>query len=352
MVDRIPVTILGATGVVGQRFARRLAAHPWFEVRHLAASDRSTGKRYRDACAWRLSAPSYAGLGDRMLLASDPEAAFAPVVFSALDADAARTIEPAFAAKGAWVFTNASAFRMEPDVPLLIPEVNASHLGLVEGQRRRREWKGAIVANPNCTATVLALALAPLHAAFGIEKLMMTSMQAASGAGYPGVASLDILGNVYPFIRSEEGKVEEETPKLLGAFENGAIRPAPFVISAACHRVPVVDGHTESVSVALRGSPGPAAVREAFASFRAATGKLGLPSAPPNPIRLHDADDRPQVRLDVEEDGGMAVHVGRIRECKVLGIKFLLLGHNAERGAAGASVLNAELARARGLLTS
>jgi aspartate-semialdehyde dehydrogenase len=239
---------------------------------------------------------------------------------------------------------------MEPDVPLLIPEVNAAHLGLVEGQRKRREWRGAIVANPNCTATVLALALAPLEAAFGIEKVVMTSMQAASGAGYPGVASLDILGNVFPFIRSEEGKVEEETPKLLGKLEAGTIRPAPMVLSALCHRVAVVDGHTEAVSIALRGSPGPASVREVFAQFRGATERLSLPSAPPAPIRLHDAEDRPQVRLDVEEDGGMAVHVGRIRECKVLGLKFLLLGHNAERGAAGASVLNAELAYAKGLL--
>jgi aspartate-semialdehyde dehydrogenase len=352
MGDRIPVTVLGATGVVGQRFVRRLASHPWFEVRCLAASERSAGKRYRDACAWRLPGPAYAGLGDRVLLTSDPDAAFAPVAFSALDADAARLIEPAFASKGAWVFTNASAFRMEADVPLLIPEVNASHLDLVATQRKARGWRGAIVANPNCTATVLTLALAPLQAAFGIEKVLMTSMQAVSGAGYPGVASLDALGNVVPFIRSEEAKVEEETPKMLGRFDQGSIRPAAISVSALCHRVPVVDGHTEAVSVALRGAPGPALVREAFASFRGESARFALPSAPAAPIRVHDAEDRPQVRLDVDEDSGMPVHVGRIRECGVLGIKFALLGHNAERGAAGASVLNAELARARGMLTS
>jgi aspartate-semialdehyde dehydrogenase len=271
-------------------------------------------------------------------------------VFSALDADAARTIEPAFAAKGAWVFTNASAFRMDPTVPLLIPEVNADHLGVVETQRKTRGWRGAIVANPNCTATVLVTALAPLHAAFGVEAVFMASMQAVSGAGYPGVASLDILGNVIPFIKSEEGKVEEETAKMLGRFESGAIRPAPITVSALCHRVPVLDGHSEAVSVRLRGSPGPAAGREAFAAFRGEPQKLRLPSAPAAPIRLHDADDRPQVRLNVDEDGGMAVHVGRVRECSILGIKFFLVGHNAERGAAGASVLNAELAHARKLV--
>lgn len=350
MADRIPVTVLGATGVVGQRFVRRLANHPWFEIRHLAASERSTGKTYRDAAAWRLDGAPYGGLADHRLVASDPDAAPAPVVFSALDADVARTIEPAFAARGSWVFTNASAFRMDPVVPLLIPEVNADHLALVEAQRKSKGWRGAIVANPNCTATVLVTALAPLHAAFGVETVLMSSMQAVSGAGYPGVASLDILGNVIPYIKSEEGKVEEETAKMLGRFEGSTIRPAPMTVSAMCHRVPVLDGHSEAVSVKLRGSPGPAAVREAFASFRGEPQRLGLPSAPAVPIRVHDLADKPQVRLNVEEDGGMAVHVGRIRECPVLGLKFFVVGHNAERGAAGASMLNAELAWAKKLL--
>jgi aspartate-semialdehyde dehydrogenase len=350
MTRRIPVTVLGATGVVGQRFVRRLANHPWFEIRHLAASEKSAGRPYREACSWRLGGTPWAGLGDQKIVAADPDAAAAPVAFSALDADVARTLEPAFASRGSWVFTNASAFRMERDVPLLVPEVNADHLGLVEAQKKARRWNGAIVANPNCTATVLALALAPLHAAFGIESVIMTSMQAVSGAGYPGVASLDILGNVVPYIRSEEPKVEEETAKLLGLLEPSGIAPAAIAVSALCHRVPVLDGHTEAVSVKLRGGPGTAAVREAFATFRGAPQKFGLPSAPAVPIRLHDAEDRPQVRLDVEEEGGMVAHVGRVRECRVLGIKFSLLGHNAERGAAGASVLNAELARATGLL--
>jgi aspartate-semialdehyde dehydrogenase len=347
---KIPVTILGATGVVGQRFVRRLADHPWFEIRHVAASEKSAGKKYKDACAWRIDGPPYGGVGDRTVVTADADAAFAPVVMSALDADVARTVEPLFAARGAFVFTNASAFRMEPDVPLLIPEVNADHLGLVAAQRTRRGFTGAIVANPNCTATVLTMALAPLHFAFGIESVVMTSMQAASGAGYPGVPSLDILGNVIPWIRSEEGKVEEETPKMLGRLVSGAIQPAEFAISALCHRVPVVDGHTEAVAVKLRGAPGAASVREALQTFRGATADFGLPSAPAAPIRVHDAEDRPQVRLDVEQGGGMVVHVGRVRPCPVLGTKFVVLGHNAERGAAGASILNAELAKVRGLI--
>lgn len=346
-MNRIPITILGATGVVGQRFVRRLADHPRFEIAHLAASGRSLGKRYDEACAWRLSGEPYAGLGDRVLRPCDPDATFAPVVFSALDTDPAREIEPAFAAAGALVFSNASAFRMAQDVPLLIPEVNREHLGLLKVQRTQRGWKGGIVCNPNCTATMLALALAPLHAAFGIEAVLMASLQAVSGAGYPGVPSLDILGNVVPFIRNEEPKVEEEIPKLLGAFHAGAIQPAAFGVSALCHRVPVVDGHTEAVSVRLRGNPSLDAVRAAFAAWKP---EPRLPSSPEAILRLHDAEDRPQPRLDVERDGGLSLHLGRIRPCPVLGIKFSLLGHNTERGAAAASILNAELALAEGLL--
>ncbi|MGE5233460.1 MAG: aspartate-semialdehyde dehydrogenase [Acidobacteriota bacterium] len=349
MTSRIPVTVLGATGVVGQRFVRRLAGHPWFEIRHLAASERSAGKTYREACAWRLPGSPYAGQGDVVLRGADPADAPAPIVFSALDAAAARQLEPRHAAAGAWVFSNAAAFRMEPDVPLLVPEVNAEHLDLVAEQRRRRGWSGAIVCNPNCTATVLVTALAPLENVFGIEAVTMTSMQAVSGAGYPGVPALDILGNVIPFIRGEEEKVEEEAAKLLGAWRGTAVEPARFAISAACHRVAVEDGHTESVAVRLRGAPSLAQVRSALADWRPAATRE-LPSAPPWPLRIHDADDRPQPRRDVEADGGLTVHVGRLRPCPVLGVKFTLLGHNAERGAAGASVLNAELAFARGLL--
>ena len=346
-MTKIPVTVLGATGVVGQRFVRRLAHHPLFEIRHLAASERSSGKRFEDACAWRLPGEAYAGLGDRVLAPGHPDAAFAPIVFSALDTEPARELEPRFAAAGALVFSNASAFRMASDVPLLIPEVNAAHLGLLKAQRIARGWKGGIVCNPNCTATMLALALAPLQAAFGVEAVLMASLQAVSGAGYPGVASLDILGNVVPFIRNEEPKVEEEVPKLLGLLQDGGIAPAAFGVSALCHRVPVLDGHTEAVSVRLRGNPSPEAVREAFAAWTPAP---RLPSSPERVIRLHTAEDRPQPRLDAEMDGGLSVHIGRIRPCPVLGLKFSLLGHNTERGAAAASILNAELAVAEGLL--
>lgn len=345
-MTKIPVTILGATGVVGQRFVRRLARHPLFEIAHLAASERSSGKRYGEACAWRLGGEAHAGFAERVLEPCDPRHAFAPVVFSALDTEPAQVLEPAFAAAGSLVFSNASAFRMASDVPLLIPEVNAAHLGLVERQRSARGWRGGIICNPNCTATVLALALAPLHAAFGVEAVLMASLQAVSGAGYPGVPSLDILGNVVPFIRHEESKVEEELPKLLGLFAGDAIAAGAFGISALCYRVPVVDGHTEAVSARLRGNPSPGMAREAFAAWR----PLRLPSSPEAVIRLHEAEDRPQPRLDVEADGGLSVHIGRIRPCPVLGLKFSLLGHNTERGAAAGSILNAELAVAEGLL--
>ncbi len=352
-MSRIPVTVLGATGVVGQRFVRRLAHHPLFRIQHLAASDRSAGKAYQEACAWRLPAEegeAHGGLGEQMLVPATVADAFSPLVFSALDSGPAAELEPQFAAAGAYVFSNASAFRMEEDVPLLIPEVNPLHLGLLEAQRARRGWQGAILCNPNCTATVLAMALAPLQQAFGIETVMMTSLQAVSGAGYPGVASLDILGNVVPFIRNEEEKVQEEIPKLLGAFTGGAIHVAELSVSALCHRVPVVEGHTEAVSVKLRGNPSVEEVARVLGTWKPEPQRLGLPSAPEVAIRLHGAEDRPQVRRDVARDGGMSVHVGRIRPCPVLGIKFSLMGSNTERGAAGGSILNAELAHAKGYL--
>jgi len=348
MSKKTQVTVLGATGVVGQRFVRRLAQHPWFEIAHLAASERSAGKRYAEACEWRLDGEPYAGLANRVLVEAKVESAFAPVIFSALDTEIARELEPAFARAGGTVFSNAAAFRMEADVPLLVPEVNPEHLDLLEGQRVRRGWSGGILTNPNCTTTVLVMALAPLHAAFGVEAVLMSSMQAASGAGYPGVASLDLMGNVIPFIKGEEAKVEAETAKLLGRFTDGRVTETLLAVSALCHRVPVLEGHTEAVSVRLKGDPNPDQVREALAAWRPEPQRLDLPSAPRVPIRLHEAENRPQVRRDVEEDGGMSVHVGRIRRCPVLGIKFSLLGHNTERGAAGGSVLNAELARSRG----
>ena len=351
MTAKIQVSVLGATGVVGQRFVARLAAHPWFEIAHLAASERSAGKRYGDACTWRVpGCDAYAGLADRKLVACTAGEASAPVVFSALDTAVARELEPEFARAGALVFSNASAFRMEADVPLVVAEVNGEHLGLLATQRTRRGWRGAIVCNPNCTATVLVMALAPLHAAFGLERVLVTSMQAVSGAGYPGVASLDALGNVIPFIRSEEEKVAEETRKMLGRLDGERVADAPCVVSAACNRVAVLDGHSESVSLELRGRPSLAAVREVLATWRSRPQELALPSAPTHPLRVHDAEDRPQPRLDVDRDHGMSVHVGRIRECAVLGVKLQVLGNNVERGAAGCSVLNAELAHAMGML--
>ena len=349
--SRIPVAVLGATGAVGQRFVARLVQHPWFEVAELIASDRSAGRRYDAACAWRLSsAPAHGGLGARVVQECRADTVRSKVVFSALDATVAAEIEPALAQAGALVFSNASAFRMEEDVPLLVPEVNAEHLALLDVQRRRRGWSGGILCNPNCTTAVLAMALAPLHARFGISRAFVATMQAVSGAGYPGVPSLDALGNVLPFIRGEEEKVETEIRKLLGRVVEERVEPAALITSAMCHRVAVVDGHSEAVSLELRGSPSLTEVRSTLEDWRGAPQALGLPSAPTTPLVLHATDERPQPRLDVERDGGMSVHVGRIRPCQLLGTKLFLLGNNVERGAAGASVLNAELCYARGLL--
>ncbi len=351
---KLRAAVLGATGVVGQRFVRRLADHPDFELVAIAASERSVGKTYRDACSWHLDSEAYAGRGDMIVQACSPNAFEADLVFSALDTEPARDIEPAFAAAGAFVFSNASTYRMEEDVPLLIPELNAAHLGIIERQRANRGWPGAIITNPNCTTVVLASALAPLERAFGIEAVMMTSMQAISGAGYPGVSALDIAGNVIPYIRNEEPKVESEADKILGRLTGAGLdaaqAPASFPISATCTRVPVNEGHTITVSVRLKGNPSVEQVEEAFRSFVPDTAGLNLHSAPDRFIVLSDNPDRPQPRRDVEADGGMRITIGRVRPCPVLGIKFVALGHNTERGAAGASVLNAELALAKEVL--
>ncbi len=351
---KLRAAVLGATGVVGQRFVRRLADHPDFELVAIAASERSVGKAYRDACSWHLDSEAYAGRGDMIVQACSPNAFEADLVFSALDTEPARDIEPAFAAAGAFVFSNASTYRMDEDVPLLIPELNAAHLGIIERQRANRGWTGAIITNPNCTTVVLASALAPLERAFGIEAVMMTSMQAISGAGYPGVSALDIAGNVIPYIRNEEPKVESEADKILGRLAGAGLDaaqvPAPFPISATCTRVPVNEGHTITVSVRLKGNPSVEQVEAAFRSFTPDTAGLNLHSAPDRFIALSDNPDRPQPRRDVEVDGGMRITIGRVRSCPVLGIKFVALGHNTERGAAGASVLNAELALAKEVL--
>lgn len=284
------------------------------------------------------------------MLPCTAEAIRSKVVFSALDANVAAEIEPRLAERGALVFSNASAFRMESDVPLLVPEVNPDHSALIDVQRKRRGWSGAIVCNPNCTTAVLSMALAPLHARFEITRALIATMQAVSGAGYPGVPSLDALGNVLPYIRGEEEKVESELAKLLGSIDGDGIRSASLRTSAMCHRVPVVDGHSEAVSLEFNRAATPESVRDALAAWNPEPQQRGLPSAPRQPLVLHTADDRPQPRLDVERDGGMSVHVGRVRPCGVLGTKLFLLGNNVERGAAGASVLNAELFVARGLL--
>jgi aspartate-semialdehyde dehydrogenase len=349
MRTKIPVGLLGATGTVGQRFVQRLANHPWFELKAVAASDRSTGKSYGEAAHWRLPVPLPDWIAALVLSAP---AADLPcrIVFSALDAGAARELEPAAARQGKWVFSNASAFRMEPDVPLLIPEINADSLGVLERQRRERGWRGSLVTNANCSTMFLAMALAPLDRAFGVEKVFVTTLQAVSGAGYPGVASLDILGNVIPDIPEEASKIERETVKILRSSQGQTDGQAPITISAMTYRVPVEDGHTESVSVALKRRAASGEVLDAWRTFRGPDEVRNLPSAPPRPVEYCEGAHRPQPRRDVDREQGMVALVGGLKPCPVLDWKFTALGHNTVRGAAGASILNAEYAAARGLL--
>jgi aspartate-semialdehyde dehydrogenase len=344
-MQKLDVGVLGATGMVGQQFISRLARHPWFHIRWLAASERSEGRRYGDAAPWRLHAPMPDAVRDMCVEACAPGRG-PKVVFSALDAKAADALEHAFASAGHVVLSNARTHRMDPLVPLLVPEVNADHLALLDGQRQQKGWSGAIVTNPNCAAVPLAMALAPLRQ-FGIERLVVTTMQAVSGAGYPGVPSLDILGNLIPFIGGgEEDKVERETLKILG---DGA-SAYPAVISAQVNRVPVIDGHSMTVSVALRSRPSPADVIAAMRAFRGRPQELKLPTAPDPPLLVMEDETRPQPRLDADRGDGMTICVGRVRACPVLSHKFVALGHNTIRGAAGASILNAELMRAEGRL--
>ncbi len=342
-MERIGVAVLGATGIVGQRFVARLAAHPQFEIVSLSASGRSAGMKYKEACTWRAGGRPYAGCENFIVEETSPERAWAPVVFSALDAPVAAEIEPLYAASGALVFSNASAYRMQEDVPLLVPEANPDHLALLDEQRRRRRWRGGIACNPNCTTAILTTALAPLHRTFGVEAVLATSLQAISGAGYPGVSALDISGNVIPFIRGEEEKLETETAKILGTLLGGRVEPAPFPVSATCTRVSVRDGHSVSVSLRLRGDPPVEEVLGCLRAYRSPLADRGLPTAPEYPVRVLEEADRPQPLLDAEAGDGMTVSVGRFRSCGILGLKFLALGHNLERGAAGAAVLNAEL---------
>jgi aspartate-semialdehyde dehydrogenase len=348
-VSKIPVAILGATGTVGQKFVRLLADHPWFEPAVLAASEQSAGKRYGDVVRWRETTPLPERAAGMIVRRCEPPLD-TPIVFSALDTATALPLEEAHAKAGAFVVTNASAWRMDHTVPLLIPEVNADHLGLVRTQGPVNGWPGGIVANPNCSTAALVLALAPLHRAFSIERLFVSTMQAASGAGYPGVASLDLLGNVIPYIGMEEEKVERETRKILGTWMGDGVMFAPITVSAHTNRVPVLDGHTETVSVGFARRVSVDEAGEALDAFRAEGAVATLPSTPARPVELDLRPDRPQPRLDLERGGGMTVTVGRLRSCPLLDLRFVALGHNTIRGAAGAAIQNAELLVAEGLV--
>jgi aspartate-semialdehyde dehydrogenase len=345
--EKIPVAVLGATGTVGQKFVRLLADHPWFELVAVAASSSSAGRPYEAATRWREATALPPEIGGMTVRECAPPLS-ASIVFSALDPEVAGPIEQAFAKTGAVVVTNTRTHRMEPDVPLLIPEVNPEHLRLIDCQPASRGWSGAILANPNCSTAALVLALAPLHHAFGIERLFVSTMQAVSGAGYPGVPSLDIVGNVIPFVGDEEEKIERESRKILGTLASGAVEPAPFSLSVHSNRVAVVDGHLAAVSVGFRQRVHPTEAAAALRDFRGSPRVTDLPSSPTPPIEVDERTDRPQPRLDLDRGGGMAVTVGRVRSCPVLDLRMVVLGHNTVRGAAGQAVQIAELLVAEG----
>jgi aspartate-semialdehyde dehydrogenase len=326
-----------------------LEHHPWFEVAWLAASDRSEGKVYAEAARWRLKTAIPGDVAKMQVSPATPEGA-PKVIFAALDSGIAAELEPRFADAGCAVVSNSSALRMQEDVPLVIPEVNAGHIKLIDIQGWRKKSGGYVVTNPNCSAIGLVLALAPLHQQFGLDTVMAVTMQAISGAGYPGVASLDILGNVIPFIKNEEEKMEEETKKLLGQVNGSKVIPGAFAMSAQCNRVAVEDGHTESISIRLKKKAKPQEIIESWKAYRAEPQELKLPSAPERPVVYLEANDRPQPRFDIDMGAGMTTVVGRLRPCSVLDWKFTVLSHNTIRGAAGAALLNAELLKAKGYL--
>ena len=346
------VAILGATGAVGQRFIQLLQGHPWFEVEVLAASERSAGKKYREACNWILESEMPAEIGEMHVVNTNvksvEEAGNIDFVFSALPSETAGPVEEEFAREYP-VFSKASANRLKEDVPLLIPEVNPEHLGLIKIQKKKRGWNGFISTDPNCSTIQLAITLKPLMQ-FGLKKVIVSTMQALSGAGFPGVPSLSIIDNVVPYISGEEEKLELETLKILGRFDGDKIRSANIQISASCNRVNVKDGHMECVFAELEKKPSIEEVKEAFKNFKGEPQRLNLPSAPKNPIVVREEKDRPQPRFDRDEGKGMSVVVGRIREDQVLTVKYLCLGHNTIRGAAGAGLLSAELAAKKGYL--
>lgn len=346
---RWPVAVLGATGAVGQAFIRSLDGHPWFDLVEVAASERSVGKSYRDASRWLegILPPAVAAL---TVKACSPSEITAPIVFSALDSGVAGEVEAAFAKAGRLVLSNAKNYRMDADVPLVIPEVNGDHLALLAHQRAVRGWPGGIVTNANCAVTVIAAALAPLHAQFGVQQVFATTMQAVSGAGYPGVPSLDILGNVIPYIGDEEPKIETELVKLLGTFAGTSITPASIVTSAHANRVPVEHGHTVCLSVKFASKPTPAQALEVLRAWEGHAAVRGLPSAPQPALIIRDELDRPQPRRDVHAGRGMATTVGRVREDNLFDLRLVAMSHNVVRGAAGGSILNAELLVATGQL--
>jgi aspartate-semialdehyde dehydrogenase len=348
-MSKIPVAVLGATGAVGQRFIQLLADHPWFAVAEVAASDRSAGKPYREAATWRLASELPAAVGG--LTVTNLDAPFrSRLLFSGLDSSVAGEAEERLARGGYAVVSNARNHRMAEDVPLLIPEVNAQHLDALALQKKRTGG-GYIVTNPNCSVIGLAMALAPLHRRFGLESAAVVTLQALSGAGYPGVASMDATDNVVPYIGGgEEEKIEAEPRKILGAFEGGRFVEAPFTVSASVHRVAVTDGHTMAVFVRLQRKADAAEARAALAEFRGEPQERELPTAPRRPLHVLEAADRPQPRLDRDREGGMAVSVGRVRPDPIFGLKLEVLVHNTIRGAAGAAILNGELLHARGLL--
>ncbi|WP_214043893.1 aspartate-semialdehyde dehydrogenase [Methanomethylovorans sp.] len=343
MAEPIRAGILGATGAVGQRFIQALADHPWFEITSLAASEKSAGKKYKNAANWRLDVKLPDEVSDMEIVPVDPTKVDADIVFSALPSSLAKSMETNFAKEGFVVASNASAHRMDKDVPLVVPEVNADHLGLIEVQQDKRGWDGYIITNPNCSTTMLVTTLKPLMK-FGIQNVNVATMQAISGAGYEGVSSMAILDNVIPYIGSEEEKLETEPLKLLGEFNGSEVVNANFKLSAACNRVPVMDGHTETVWITMKDDPTPSQVRQEFLNFNPSLGDL--PTEPEKVIIVRDEADRPQPRLDRNMGNGMSISVGRIRE----GIRYVLMGHNTIRGAAGASVLNAELMHRQGKL--
>jgi aspartate-semialdehyde dehydrogenase len=349
MTAKIPIGILGATGIVGQRFVQMLEHHPWFEVAWLAASDRSEGRPYGEAARWKLKTQIPSRIAELKVSPATPDGA-PKVIFAALDSSIAAEMEPRFAAAGCAVVTNSSALRMQSDVPLVIPEVNHDHIKLIECQAWRKKSGGFVVTNPNCSAIGLVIALAPLQQAFGLDTVMAVTMQAVSGAGYPGVASLDILGNVIPYIAKEEEKMEEETRKLLGKLNGSGIIMGTFGMSAQCNRVAVEDGHTESVSIKLTKKAKAEEIIQVWNEFRSLPQELRLPSAPEQPVLYVTPSDRPQPRFDSDRGNGMTTTVGRLRPCGVLDWKFTVLSHNTIRGAAGAALLNAELLKVQGYL--